>query len=89
MTRDQIRAALLHALSRIAPEMRPDDIDPGVSLRDQIDIDSMDFLNFMIAVRRDLGVDVPEADYGKLRSLNDLVDYIASNVGAGTATAQR
>ncbi|HVA57655.1 MAG: acyl carrier protein [Gemmatimonadaceae bacterium] len=89
MTREQIRAVLLQALSRIAPEVAPSEIDPATSLREQVDIDSMDFLNLMIALRRDLGVDVPETDYGKLRSLDDCVEYFLARVSAPAAPTSR
>ena len=87
MTRDEVKAALLRELAKIAPEAAPQDIDPAVPLRDQVDIDSMDFLNFMIALRRALGVDVPEADYGKLRTLDACVDYFASRTAASAPAA--
>ncbi len=78
MTRDEIRATVLRALAKIAPEMAAADIDPGASLRDQIDLDSMDVLNLMIEIHRQLGIDIPEADYAKLRTLDACVDYFAS-----------
>ncbi|HUX33514.1 MAG TPA: acyl carrier protein [Gemmatimonadaceae bacterium] len=89
MTRDQIRATLLEALSRIAPEVGAADIDPAANLRDQIDIDSMDFLNFMILLRQTLGVDVPETDYPTLRTLDACVDYFAAKQAAPAAPAAR
>ncbi|HEU4989082.1 MAG TPA: acyl carrier protein [Gemmatimonadaceae bacterium] len=78
MTAADVRAVLLRELHRIAPEVRPETLDPRLPLRDQVDIDSMDFLNFLIAARRELGVDVPEADYGRLRTLDACVEYFTS-----------
>jgi acyl carrier protein len=49
-----------------------------VSFRDQLDIDSMDFLNFVIAVHEALHVEIPEADYPKLATLNGCVEYLAA-----------
>jgi acyl carrier protein len=76
MTPDTIREAVLRALSDIAPEADPATLKPDVELRDQLDIDSMDFLNFVIAVHEELHVDIPESDYDRLRTLDDFVDYI-------------
>ena len=61
-----MKQAVVDALLAVVPEARPAEIDPAVPLRDQLDIDSMDFINFVIALDEALGVDVPEADYGRL-----------------------
>lgn len=87
MTRDDIRSAVLRALSRIAPEVSTADLDPTTDLREQADIDSMDFLNLMVELHRTLGVDVPEADYAKLRTLDACVDYLAARAGGSSAVA--
>ena len=78
MTHDQIREAVLKQLGRIAPEADPAAVDPAVPLREQLDIDSMDFLNFVIALHKELGVDIPEKDYPKLATLDGCVAYLAS-----------
>jgi acyl carrier protein len=80
MTRDQIRQTVLTVLGRIAPEMGPAGLDPVVPLRHQLDIDSMDFLNFVLGLHKELGVSVPEKDYPKLLTLNGCVDYLAAAV---------
>jgi acyl carrier protein len=56
----EIRIILQEELGNIAPEMDLRKLDPGADLRDALDIDSMDFLNFVIALHRRLGVDIPE-----------------------------
>lgn len=76
MNREQIRQAVLEVLREIAPEADPASIDPHVSLRDQLDIDSMDFLNFLIALDKQLHVDIPERDYGQLTNLDACVNYL-------------
>jgi acyl carrier protein len=76
MTPESIREAVLRALSDIAPEADPATLRPDVDLRDQLDIDSMDFLNFVIAVHEELHVDIPESDYDRLRTLDDVVAYV-------------
>ena len=76
MTETELRERLLAILGGIAPEAREIDIDPEQSFRDQIDIDSMDFLNFVTAVHKQLGVPIPELDYPRLASLNGAVHYV-------------
>lgn len=76
MNREQMRATVLEVLGQIAPEADPQTIDPRVNLRDQLDIDSMDFLNFLIALDKQLHVDIPERDYGHLSTLDACVDYL-------------
>lgn len=82
MTRDQLRAQTLEALGGIAPEADLGAIRGNVALRDQLDLDSMDFLNFLVAVHERTGVEIPEADYGKLATLDQLVAYLARRIGA-------
>ena len=76
MTRAEIKIAVVEALRRVAPEVNPASIQEAVSFRDQLDLDSMDFLNFVLALHERLGIDVPEADYPHLYSLNGAVDYL-------------
>lgn len=76
-----IRATLFAALRGIAPEVTPGEIAPDQPLRDQVDLDSMDFLNFLVRVHEKLGVDVPEADYAKLVTLDDFVAYLQARLG--------
>ena len=73
----------MKALTTIAPEVEPATIRPAVSFRDQLDLDSIDFLNFVIAVHDRLGVDVPEADYAKLSTLDGAVAYLQSKLTSG------
>jgi acyl carrier protein len=71
-----IKAAIFQVLHRIAPEAEPAQLDPNANLREALDIDSFDFLNFLIGLHEKLGVEIPEADYGKLTSLAALVSYL-------------
>jgi acyl carrier protein len=77
MSEDEIRVRVIKTLSGIVPELEPRNLKPAVSLRDQLDIDSMDFLNFLIALHQEFGVDVPETDAAKLGSVDACVDYLA------------
>jgi len=90
MTSEEIRIVILDALKRIAPEIDPASIQPGVNFRDQLDLDSMDFLNFVLALHERLGVDIPEADYRRLSTLEGALQYLAaadSAVGKSTPTS--
>ncbi|HUL73659.1 MAG TPA: phosphopantetheine-binding protein [Vicinamibacterales bacterium] len=82
MTRDEIRDVVLQALTKIAPEVDPASIAPAVSLRDQLDLDSIDFLNVVLAIHERLGVEIPEADYAKLLTLNGAVTYLTARQAA-------
>jgi len=75
-----IRAAIKEELSNIAPEMDLATIDPSADLREALDIDSMDFLNFITAMHRRLGVNVPEVDYPKLFTLDGAVAYFETKL---------
>jgi acyl carrier protein len=77
VTRDETRAVVLDTLAGIAPEVDPAAVLPDVDLRDQLDIDSMDFFNFVIALHERLGVEIPERDYPRLGTLDAIVDYVA------------
>ena len=61
MNRNEVKAVVLEALTDIAPEVTPGDIVPDEPLRDQVDLDSIDFLNLLVRLHEKLGVDVPEA----------------------------
>ena len=85
-TNEDTRAVVLSVLTTIAPEIEPDDIRDDVLLRDQVDLDSMDWLSFLRGIHRRLRVDIPESDYGSLRTLADVVGYVEKNAsGSGCA----
>jgi acyl carrier protein len=80
LTEPQIRDAILGALGRVAPEADLTQLDPDVSFRDQLDVDSVDLLNFVIGINEALGVEIPEAEYPRLGTLNRLVRYLSSRL---------
>jgi acyl carrier protein len=77
MTEDEIRVRVIKTLSGIVPGLEPGNLKPALSLREQIDVDSMDFLNFLIALHEEFGVDVPESDAAKLATVDACVEYLA------------
>jgi acyl carrier protein len=76
MTTEEICATVLRLLTNIAPEVDSAQIKLDVGLRDQLDVDSMDLLNFLIALRNEFGVEIPERDYSKLATPNACVSYL-------------
>lgn len=71
-----VRAAVIECVLTIAPEADFATVRPDRPLRDQLDIDSFDFLNLLIAIRARLGVEVPEADYAQVATLDTMVAYL-------------
>jgi acyl carrier protein len=67
---------ILDLLLAVAPEAADQQIDPDGDLRENLDIDSMDQLNFLIAVAETFGVEIPERDYSELVSLNAIARYV-------------
>ena len=80
MTRAQIRTVVIEELTRVAPEVDPGSLRPDSIFRQELDLDSMDVLNFVIALHGRLGIDVPERDYMKVGTLDSAVDYLASRL---------
>jgi acyl carrier protein len=81
MTNEDIRTAVQDELSNIAPEADMASLAPDTDLREALDIDSMDFLNFITAIHKRLGVDIPEADYAHLFTFKGAIDYLKKKLG--------
>jgi acyl carrier protein len=80
MTDDEIKATVLRVISDIAPEAELNRLDPTVEVREQLDLDSMDLLNIMIGIHEATGVDIPEADYPQMATLNGCMTYLRSRI---------
>lgn len=80
MTRDEIAIAIKDIISQIAPDEDLGNLDPAVRLRDQIELDSMDFLDIVMELRKLYGVQVPEADYKELATLEGCANYLESHL---------
>ena len=72
----EIKKIIETGLSQIAPEADFEELSPTENIREELDIDSFDFLNFLIGLDDKLGVEIPESDYEKLISMNDLIGYL-------------
>lgn len=75
-----IRKVVQEELNNIAPEVDIASVDPKADLREALDIDSMDFLNFVTAIHHRLGFDIPERDYPKLVTLGGAIGYIEAKL---------
>lgn len=82
MDEQELRKTVLSTLQSIAPELDPADLAPGRALRTQVDLDSMDWLNFLIALHERLAVEIPEADYARLVTLDDVIGYLNAKLAS-------
>jgi len=80
MNPDELRATVLAELKRIAPEIEEGDLSPARLLRDQVDLDSMDWLNFLVALHERFKVEIPESDYSRLATVDQIVAYVAAKL---------
>jgi len=78
MTSEELKRHVFDALLETAPEVNTGGLDPAVSFRDQFEIDSVDFLNFVLSLEKRLNVRIPEGDYPKLSSLNGCISYLTA-----------
>lgn len=78
MSEMEVRAAVIGVLKSIAPELEEAELRPDRPLRDQIDLDSMDWLNVIVALHERLNVEIPESDYARLTTLDAVVAYIGA-----------
>ena len=87
MTSTELQDIVVAALRRVAPELDPAALQRDAPLRDQVDIDSMDFLNFVVALHERLGVDIPDTDYARLSSVDGIVTYLLAKLEGGARRA--
>ncbi|WP_127999433.1 acyl carrier protein [Piscinibacter defluvii] len=85
MTHDEIRAGVMATLLAIAPELAGEPLANDRALREQVDLDSMDWLNVIVGLHQRFGVDIPEADYARLTTLDAIVAYLAGRLAPGPA----
>jgi len=80
MSEAEIKRAIFDGLRQIAPESEPEVLSPDANIRKTLDIDSYDFLNLLIRLSEKLGFEVPEEDYGKIRSLKEMIAYFLQRI---------
>jgi len=76
MTRDEVRQVIISILKDIAPDEDVNSIEDDVVLREQIDLDSMDFLDIVMELRKRFNIEVPESDYPELASMASCIQYL-------------
>ena len=77
MTREEVKRVVIDIIAGIIPDEDLSSIDDSVALRDQLDLDSMDFLDIVMELRKQHSIDIPEEDYPQLATLNSCVDYLS------------
>ena len=82
MTIDEIREVILEIIQDIDDEADLDNLDPSEALRDQLDLDSMDFLDIVMELRKRYQIQIPEADYPHLATLDSCVNYLVPRLKA-------
>ena len=80
MTKAELQQIILAQLRGLAPEADLGDLRPHDDIRETLEIDSFDFLNFLIALNKEVGVEVPEKDYGKVSTLEALTSYVLARL---------
>jgi acyl carrier protein len=85
MSEQEVRDVVFRSLREVAPEVDAAALDPAAGLREQVDLDSMDFLNFVIGLHEKTGVEIPETDYPALATLDGCVAYLATRAPAAKA----
>ncbi|MBS1976687.1 MAG: acyl carrier protein [Bacteroidetes bacterium] len=78
MTEDQIKSVVFRLLKTVAPDTDPTQLKPGDNIRQSLSIDSFDYLQFIVGLDKELGIQTPEEDYGKIGTLKELVEYVSS-----------
>lgn len=77
MTNEEVKQVVIDIIADIAPDEDLDSVDEGVSLREQLDLDSMDFLDIVMELRKRHKVEVPQEDYPRLATLSSCVEYLS------------
>lgn len=80
MNQDEIKQIIFQLLKKIAPETEPSTLLDDENIREALNIDSFDSLQFLVALDEKLGIEIPEQDYGKTNTLKNLVEYIMSRM---------
>ena len=76
MTEEEIKQTIFRLLKKIAPDTEPEQLKPDDDIRHTLEIDSFDALQFVVALDEHFNIETPEADYGKIATLKNLVGYI-------------
>ena len=75
-----IKKIILDAIQDVAPEIEQDDIEIDEDIREECDLDSMDFINYLIAVKKSTGVSIAEGDYTQVNTFNKMLSYLTEKI---------
>ncbi len=73
---EEIQTIVITAIHEVAPEIEREEIDPDGDIREECDLDSMDFFNYLLALKHSTGVSIAETDYPKVNTLNTMCQYL-------------
>lgn len=80
MKKEEIKRAIIRQILTVAPDIEEKEIESTANLQRSLEIDSFDFLKVLTALNEELGIEVPEADYGKVATLEQMTDYFAQRL---------
>jgi acyl carrier protein len=80
-----IKASICRLIEDIAPEVDIESLDPNEDMRDELDLDPMDFIRLLDGINKELSVNIPESDYQVVNTLKSMAEYIASKTVAGAS----
>ncbi len=81
MTNDELKEVIFQNLALIAPECDPTELRPADNIRETLDIDSYGFLQLLVGVSEATGVEIPEADYAQVFTLEGMINYLSQHMG--------
>jgi acyl carrier protein len=82
---NSLRQQIIESLTKAAPDIDQNALEPEINFRDQFEVDSVDFLNFMLDLEKRLGIRIPEVDYPKLSSMKGCLAYLQPLLGGRQA----
>lgn len=78
MNPQALKESVCHLILNIAPEVDMNALDPNINMREELDLDSIDFIRLLTSIEQKLGVNIPEGDYTQVETLQKMLDYITA-----------
>jgi acyl carrier protein len=79
MNTELARQTIFEILGEIAPEVDPATVDDSLDLTEQLDLDSMDYLNWMLGINQATGVEIPQREVSRFLTIDGAVDYLVTH----------
>jgi acyl carrier protein len=83
MNEPEIRSIVINEIKQIAPDTAPENLQPDDNIRTKLEIDSFDALQIVVALDEKFGIEIPEADYGKIQTLKNITAYLFEKLSTG------